>query len=105
MSMFQIITQEGWTDVVVEILRLLHSDSSETLYLPNYCRTTHENFVPFVAIYFVGYHLLVTLVSQTPSFSYTSQITNYKFIRSHKLRLCSHSSSQLFSTIWRWTRN
>ncbi|KAF8358128.1 nca-2 [Pristionchus pacificus] len=45
MSMFQIITQEGWTDVVVEILR-----------------TTHENFVPFVAIYFVGYHLLVTLI-------------------------------------------
>lgn len=96
MSMFQIITQEGWTDVVVEILRLLHSDSSETHYLPNYCRTTHENFVPFVAIYFVGYHLLVTLVSQTPS---------YFLINCHKLRLCSRSSSLLFSTIWRWTRN
>ncbi|KAK6741567.1 hypothetical protein RB195_009436 [Necator americanus] len=44
MSMFQIITQEGWTDVVVEILR-----------------ATNESMVPFVAIYFVGYHLLVTL--------------------------------------------
>uniref|UniRef100_A0A915CHN7 Ion transport domain-containing protein n=1 Tax=Parascaris univalens TaxID=6257 RepID=A0A915CHN7_PARUN len=45
MSMFQIITQEGWTDVVVEILR-----------------TTNESMVPFVAIYFVGYHLFVTLI-------------------------------------------
>ncbi|CAJ0600567.1 unnamed protein product [Cylicocyclus nassatus] len=45
MSMFQIITQEGWTDVVVEILR-----------------ATNESMVPFVAIYFVGYHLLVTLI-------------------------------------------
>nr|CDJ84870.1 Ion transport domain containing protein [Haemonchus contortus] len=43
--MFQIITQEGWTDVVVEILR-----------------ATNESMVPFVAIYFVGYHLLVTLI-------------------------------------------
>ncbi|CAJ0935665.1 unnamed protein product, partial [Mesorhabditis belari] len=45
MTMFQIITQEGWTDLVVEILR-----------------TTNETMVPFVAIYFVGYHLLVTLI-------------------------------------------
>ncbi|VDN02709.1 unnamed protein product [Thelazia callipaeda] len=45
MSMFQIITQEGWTDVVVEILR-----------------TTNESMVPFVTIYFVGYHLFVTLI-------------------------------------------
>ncbi|CAI4226086.1 unnamed protein product [Auanema sp. JU1783] len=45
MSMFQIITQEGWTDVVVEILR-----------------TTNDRLVPFVAVYFVGYHLLVTLI-------------------------------------------
>lgn len=45
MSMFQIITQEGWTDEVVEILR-----------------TTNDSMVPFVAIYFVGYHLFVTLV-------------------------------------------
>ena len=46
MSMFQIITQEGWTEVVVEILR-----------------ATNDKMVPFVAIYFVGYHLFVTLVS------------------------------------------
>ncbi|KAI1709388.1 ion transport protein [Ditylenchus destructor] len=45
MSMFQIITQEGWTDVVVEILR-----------------HTNDTMVPFVAIYFVGYHLFVTLI-------------------------------------------
>ncbi|CAI5445372.1 unnamed protein product [Caenorhabditis angaria] len=45
MSMFQIITQEGWTDVVIEILR-----------------ACNEAWVPFVAIYFVGYHLLVTLI-------------------------------------------
>uniref|UniRef100_A0A0K0EDN0 Ion transport domain-containing protein n=1 Tax=Strongyloides stercoralis TaxID=6248 RepID=A0A0K0EDN0_STRER len=45
MSMFQIITQEGWTDVVVEILR-----------------STNESFVVFVAAYFVGYHLFVTLI-------------------------------------------
>jgi hypothetical protein len=44
--MFQILTQEGWTDIVVEVMR-----------------TTNDNWVPFVAIYFVGYHLFVTLVS------------------------------------------
>ncbi|PIC12425.1 hypothetical protein B9Z55_028444 [Caenorhabditis nigoni] len=44
MTMFQIITQEGWTDVVIEILR-----------------ACNEQAVPFVAIYFVAYHLLVTL--------------------------------------------
>lgn len=37
--------QEGWTDVVVEILR-----------------STNEHWVPFVGIYFVGYHLFVTLI-------------------------------------------
>ncbi len=45
MSMFQIITQEGWTDMVVEILR-----------------TADDRIVPFVALYFVAYHLFVTLV-------------------------------------------
>uniref|UniRef100_A0A915LM22 Ion transport domain-containing protein n=1 Tax=Meloidogyne javanica TaxID=6303 RepID=A0A915LM22_MELJA len=39
------LTLEGWTDVVVEILR-----------------STNEYWVPFVAIYFVGYHLFVTLI-------------------------------------------
>ncbi|KJH52793.1 transporter, cation channel family protein [Dictyocaulus viviparus] len=45
MSMFQIITQEGWTDFVVEVLR-----------------ATDDKLVPFVAIYFVAYHLFVTLI-------------------------------------------
>ncbi|VDK50246.1 unnamed protein product [Cylicostephanus goldi] len=45
MSMFQIITQEGWTDFVVEVLR-----------------ATDDKLVPFVAVYFVAYHLFVTLV-------------------------------------------
>ncbi|CAB3406502.1 unnamed protein product [Caenorhabditis bovis] len=45
MSMFQIITQEGWTDFVVEVLR-----------------ATDDNMVPFVALYFVAYHLFVTLI-------------------------------------------
>uniref|UniRef100_A0A915EF33 Ion transport domain-containing protein n=1 Tax=Ditylenchus dipsaci TaxID=166011 RepID=A0A915EF33_9BILA len=48
MSMFQIITQEGWTDVVVEILR-----------------STNDSMVPFVVrlgYLFVGYHLFVTLI-------------------------------------------
>lgn len=46
MAMFQIITQEGWTDFVVEVLRMID-----------------DNMVPFVAIYFVAYHLFVTLVT------------------------------------------
>ncbi|CAK5037249.1 unnamed protein product [Meloidogyne enterolobii] len=41
----QLFCYEGWTDVVVEILR-----------------STNEYWVPFVAIYFVGYHLFVTLI-------------------------------------------
>ena len=45
MAMFQIVTQEGWTDFVVEVLRLVD-----------------DNLVFFVAIYFVSYHLFVTLI-------------------------------------------
>lgn len=45
MTMFQIMTQEGWTELAIEILRNMN-----------------ESMVPFVAIYFVGYHLFVTLV-------------------------------------------
>jgi hypothetical protein len=45
MTMFQIMTQEGWTEVAVEILRAVN-----------------ESTVPFVAAYFVGYHLFVTLI-------------------------------------------
>lgn len=46
MAMFQIITQEGWTEFVVEVLRSMD-----------------DRMVPFVAVYFVAYHLFVTLVS------------------------------------------
>uniref|UniRef100_A0A914YYD4 Ion transport domain-containing protein n=1 Tax=Panagrolaimus superbus TaxID=310955 RepID=A0A914YYD4_9BILA len=47
MCMFQIITEEGWTEIVVEILRA----------------TNYSKFiVSLVAAYFVGYHLLVTLI-------------------------------------------
>ena len=45
MSMFQILTQEAWVDVM-----------DETMYL------TASAMVPLVAIYFILYHLFVTLV-------------------------------------------
>ncbi|GMT23316.1 hypothetical protein PFISCL1PPCAC_14613, partial [Pristionchus fissidentatus] len=45
MAMFQIITQEGWTDFVVEVLR-----------------ASDDRVVPFTAIYFVAYHLFATLI-------------------------------------------
>ncbi|KAI6183274.1 hypothetical protein M3Y97_00471800 [Aphelenchoides bicaudatus] len=45
MCMFQIITQEGWPELVVDVLRM-----------------TDDRMVPFVAIYFVAYHLFVTLI-------------------------------------------
>jgi hypothetical protein len=45
MCMFQIITQEGWPELVVDVLRM-----------------TDDRLVPFVAIYFVAYHLFVTLI-------------------------------------------
>jgi len=47
MSMFQILTQKGWNEV-------MFSTMSET----------SENIAPFVAIYFIFYHLFVTLVSE-----------------------------------------
>ncbi|KAI6220279.1 Sodium leak channel non-selective protein [Aphelenchoides besseyi] len=45
MCMFQIITQEGWPELVVDVLRM-----------------TDDRMVPFVAVYFVAYHLFVTLI-------------------------------------------
>ncbi|VDP08165.1 unnamed protein product [Soboliphyme baturini] len=45
MAMFQIMTQEEWTEVVVETMRAVG-----------------EALAPLVAIYFVTYHLLVTLI-------------------------------------------
>lgn len=46
MSMFQILTQESWVEVMEETM----------------LRTT-EHLTPFVAVYFICYHLFVTLVS------------------------------------------
>lgn len=43
--MFQILTQEGWPDVVVDSMRM-----------------TGDTVAPLVAIYFVVYHLFVTLI-------------------------------------------
>lgn len=45
MSMFQILTQEAWVDVMDETML-----------------RTHETMAPFVAVYFILYHLFVTLV-------------------------------------------
>ncbi|KAI1303017.1 Sodium leak channel non-selective protein [Halotydeus destructor] len=45
MSMFQILTQEGWTEVMNETMLL-----------------TRDNFGPLVAIYFILYHLFVSLI-------------------------------------------
>ncbi|KAI6181392.1 Four domain-type voltage-gated ion channel alpha-1 subunit [Aphelenchoides besseyi] len=42
----QIITQEGWPELVVDVLRM-----------------TDDRMVPFVAVYFVAYHLFVTLIT------------------------------------------
>lgn len=45
MSMFQILTQEAWVDVMDETML-----------------RTHETMAPLVAMYFILYHLFVTLV-------------------------------------------
>lgn len=46
MSMFQILTQEAWVEVMDETML-----------------RTKETLVPLVAVYFILYHLFVTLVS------------------------------------------
>lgn len=50
MSMFQILTQKGWNEV-------MHLTMWET----------GEKLAPLVAIYFIFYHLFVTLVSKEES--------------------------------------
>jgi hypothetical protein len=45
MTMFQILTQKGWVDIMHLTMR------------------QSTNFRPLVAIYFITYHLFVTLVS------------------------------------------
>jgi len=47
MSMFQILTQKGWNEVMFSTMW-----------------QTSERIAPFVAIYFIFYHLFVTLVSR-----------------------------------------
>lgn len=51
MSMFQIFTQEAWVDVMDETML-----------------RTHETVAPLVAVYFILYHLFVTLVIINISF-------------------------------------
>lgn len=46
MSMFQILTQEAWVEVMDETML-----------------RTKETLVPLVAVYFILYHVFVTLVS------------------------------------------
>lgn len=48
MSMFQILTQEAWVDVMDETM----------------LRTRKTFIVPLVALYFILYHLFVTLVRE-----------------------------------------
>lgn len=49
MSMFQILTQEGWVEVMDETM-------IKTM------KGTTDEIAPVVAIYFILYHLFVTLV-------------------------------------------
>lgn len=51
MSMFQILTQEAWVEVMDETML-----------------RTKETLVPLVAVYFILYHLFVTLVSNAESY-------------------------------------
>lgn len=46
MSMFQILTQEAWVEVMDETML-----------------RTNKTLAPLVAVYFILYHLFVTLVS------------------------------------------
>ena len=46
MSMFQILTQEAWVEVMDETML-----------------RTNESIAPVVAVYFITYHLFVTLVN------------------------------------------
>jgi len=51
MSMFQILTQEAWVDVMDETML-----------------RTRKTLVPLVAVYFILYHLFVTLVRKLSIF-------------------------------------
>lgn len=56
MSMFQILTQEGWVDVMDQTLNAVG-----------------HMWAPVVAIYFILYHLFATLVSSALFFDYISE--------------------------------
>jgi len=57
MSMFQILTQEAWVDVMDETML-----------------RTRKTLVPLVAVYFILYHLFVTLVRKLFFFFETQNI-------------------------------
>lgn len=62
MCMFQILTQEGWTDIVVDIMRKTgQAGINQGPYDPT--APGRPSIALFVAIYFLSYHLFVTLVS------------------------------------------
>lgn len=64
MSMFQILTQEGWVDVMDQTLVAVG-----------------HMWAPVVAIYFILYHLFATLVRNTPcSFRGTTLMAIYKLV-------------------------
>lgn len=56
MSMFQILTQEGWVDVMDQTLVAVG-----------------QMWAPIVAIYFILYHLFATLVRSSHSYTLTSK--------------------------------
>lgn len=87
MSMFQILTQEAWVEVMDETML-----------------RTSETIVPIVAVYFILYHLFVTLVreSSTRHLLNLTQLT--EVFHSLHFRLCSACSSPSFSTTWSWTK-
>lgn len=67
MSMFQILTQEAWVDVMDETML-----------------RTRKTLVPLVAVYFILYHLFVTLVRKLC----TSKLNIYSYNFIIYIRLC-----------------
>ncbi len=60
MSMFQILTQEAWVEVMDETML-----------------RTSETIVPIVAVYFILYHLFVTLVNNCIDISIRKKYHNF----------------------------
>lgn len=74
--MFQILTQEAWVEVMDETML-----------------RTQETLAPLVAVYFILYHLFVTLVRMINSFS-SRNITN-ELCNQRIVKLCNNSVSAL----------